>query len=98
MAAVAVTSQAAFYREWLMARSINPRDYGIDLELADLKDRLSDEFNTIYRDAWSFDDLLLHPREAIRFCDDLRRKYAWYSAPDDVLLRALMQRRKNPSE
>jgi hypothetical protein len=40
--------------------------------------------------------LVLHPRGALRFCDGTRRKHGWFDLPDDVLLRWLMNRRKNP--
>ena len=60
-------------------------------------DRLVDDFAETFRDAWSVDELLLHPREALRFCDDVRRKHGWFDVPDDIILPSVLQRRKNPN-
>jgi hypothetical protein len=53
-----------------------------------------DVFAEVYRDAWTIDELCLHPREAARFCDDARRKHGFYDVPDDIILRSIMNRRK----
>ncbi len=34
-------------------------------------------------------DLLVRPREALRFCDAVRQEYRNYDLPDDVILRTL---------
>ena len=98
MSAVAVQSQVEFYREFLMARGSQwkPQDFGVGLEKADFIDALSDDFNGTYRGQWSVDELCLHPREAITFCDGVRRQRGWFDVPDDIILRSIMQRRKNP--
>jgi len=49
-----------------------------------------------YRGNWTIDEPLLHPREAIRFCDDIRHRHGWYDMPNDLILRVMMSRRKNP--
>jgi hypothetical protein len=51
----------------------------------------------VYRDGWTVDELLLHPREALNFCDQVRRRYGYFDVPDDIILRSIMQRRKNPN-
>jgi hypothetical protein len=51
----------------------------------------------MYRDTWAVDELLLHPREAAWFCDETRRKYRYFDLPDDVILRVILTRRKNPN-
>jgi hypothetical protein len=80
-----------------MARhSFEPRDFGIDLDKPAFIDQMSEEFNSAYRGQWSVDELLLHPREAARFCDDVRHKHGYYDVPDDVILRVILQRRKSP--
>lgn len=66
------------------------------MEKVDVVDALVEEFNAVYRGTWTVDELVLHPREALRFCDDRRRRHGWFDLPDDVLLRWLMNRRKNP--
>jgi len=74
----------------------NPADFGVNLEREEFSDLMVDEFNGIYRGAWTIDELLLHPREAARFCDDVRRKFSYHDLPDDIILRVIMSRRKNP--
>lgn len=94
---LAVTSQTDFYREFLMGRgNFDPKEFGVDLSKVDFTDQIVDEFNGTYHGEWTIDELLLHPREAARFCDDVRRKHAYYDVPDDILLRVIMTRRKNP--
>ncbi len=81
-----------------MARhSFKPEDFGVLLDRDQFDDLLVDEFHGHYRGDWSIDELLLHPREALRFCDDVRRKHAFWDVPDDVILRVILQRRKNPN-
>ena len=92
-------SRESFYREWLMAReSVNPREFGVDMDREEFRDLMIDEFNTTYRGGWTIDELCLHPQEAIRFCNDVRRKHGFYDAPDDAILRLIMGRRKRPNE
>jgi zona occludens toxin (predicted ATPase) len=92
------TKSAAFYREWFMGRqTVNPRDYGIDLDKDDFTDRMVELFAVKYRDHWTVDELLLHPREAALFCDDARRSIMGFDVPDDVILRVILGRRKNPT-
>lgn len=45
----------------------------------------------MFRGAWTIEELLLHPRDAIRFCDDVRHKHAYFDLPDDIILRSLLQ-------
>ena len=74
----------------------NPRDFGVDFERAEFTDQMVSDFAEAYRDGWTIDELLLHPREAARFCDNVRFKRGYYDAPDDIILRSIMTRRKNP--
>jgi hypothetical protein len=55
---------------------------------------MAEEFNQSY--TWFIDELLLRPREAQYFCDQVRRKYADSDLPDDIILRPILQRRKHP--
>lgn len=90
-------SQASFYREFLMAReAFNPRDFGVDMDRGPFLDLMVDEFGAVFRGQWSIDEMLLHPRDAMWFCDSVRRKHGFFDLPDDVILRAIMNRRKNP--
>ena len=80
-----------------MARqSFEPQDFGIDLSKEDFVDQMADAFSDTYKGNLSVDELLLHPREALRFCDNVRSRYACYEVPDHVILRSILQRRKNP--
>lgn len=77
--------------------AFEPTDFGINLERREFVDRLVDDFHGHFRGTITVDELLLNPREAMRFCEDVRTRRAWSSVPDDVLLRLLLQRRKNPA-
>lgn len=89
--------QAVFYREFLMSRGkFDPRDFGVEMEREDFMDKMAEMFNAMYRGTMTIDEVLLHPREAINFCDEVRRSNGWYSLPDDIVLRSVLTRRKNP--
>jgi hypothetical protein len=91
------TDQAAFYREFLMARNtFDPKEFGVDLSKEDFGDEMVSDFGAIYRGQWTFDELLLHPREAQHFCDEVRRMHGYFDLPDDIILRTILTRRKNP--
>lgn len=89
------STQAGFYREFLMGRgNFNPLDFGINMERTDFIDQMVGDFGETYRGQWTVDELCLHPREAMRFCDDVRRKHGYYDLPDDIILRCVMNARK----
>lgn len=95
---IAELTQTDFYREFLMGRGqFNPQDFGVSKSREDFTDEMVDYFNAIYRATWTIDELLLHPREASRFCDEARAKFHYFDAPDDIILRCILGRRKNPS-
>lgn len=77
--------------------TIKPQDYGVELSRQDFADRIADIFNDTFKGQTTIDELLLHPKDAMEFCEDLRRRSGFFQVPDDVILRALMQRRKNPN-
>lgn len=92
------SSQKEFYREFLMNRgSFEPKDFGIDMSRTDLTDTVVGTFNEMYKSLWTIDELLLHPREAMRFCDTFRAKFFYHDLPDDLILRMIITRRKNPA-
>lgn len=75
--------------------ALNPADYGINLSRADFVDRLVVEFLQQYQGRTTIDELVLRPREALKFCDTVRRNNGWgEQLGDDVILRALMNQRK----
>lgn len=97
MGAALQTSQATFYQEWLMGRhSFKPQDYGVDMDRDAFDDMLVDDFHNSFRESLTIDELLLHPRQAARFCDDVRHRRGYYDLPDDIILRVILTRRKNP--
>ncbi len=86
-----------FYREFLMSRGkFDPREFGVDMTREAFTDQMMDDFATAFRGAWTIDECLLHPRDALRFCDDVRQRHGYYDMPDDIILRSIMTRRKNP--
>ncbi len=92
-------AQAEFYREFLMGRhAFEPKDHGVNLEFDEFRDQMIEEFHGVYRDTWTIDELCLHPREALRFCDEVKRKHGYYDMPDDCILRVIMGRRKRPND
>lgn len=38
---------------------------------------------------------LLHPRQAIRICDDIRRQHSNDDVPDNIILRTILNQRRN---
>lgn len=88
-------SQISFYQRFLMGRGqFSPLEFGLDLTREALMDLMVEDFGVMYRGTWTIDELLLHPREALHFCDEVRRKHQFYDLPDDIILRSVMTMRK----
>ena len=88
-------TQTQFYREFLMGRGkFDPAEFGINISREEFGDQMSNDFNDTYHGMWTLDEMLLHPDEAKHFCNDIRRKYGYYDAPDDIILRVIMTNRK----
>ena len=79
-----------------MARKpLNPEDYGIKMSRKALVDRLVLAYFELYQGGGlTIDELVLRPREALFFCDHVRKTHGFYELPDDVILRILMNHRK----
>ena len=73
---------------------LDPSVFGVNLTKEQLTDAMVAEFNAIYGGAWTVGELLMHPREALRFCDEVRRKHSFYNLPDDIILRCVLAVRK----
>ena len=74
---------------------LNPAEFGIDLTRADLIERLALDFFEIYQGMTTIDELVLRPKEALSFCNQVRQRNGWGERlRDDVILRALMNHRK----
>jgi hypothetical protein len=67
--------------------------YGIEEDPEQFIDRLVDLMAEMYP-ACTVDELLLRPREAILFCDAVRHGTGYIDLPDDIILRPLLNRRK----
>ena len=72
------------------------KDFGVALDRSEFTDEMVEDFQLLYHDGWTTDELLLHPREEARFCDQVRSKRGDFDAPDDIILRSILTRRKNP--
>jgi hypothetical protein len=98
MASLISLYQTQFHREFLMGRgNFAPADFGISVDKEEFTDQMVDAFGAAYRGQWTIDELMLHPREAAHFCDDVRRQYGYFDVPDDIVLRVILTRRKNPA-
>ena len=77
-------------------RSINPQYYGVDMGSDDFMDLMVEKFSDHTRGQATLDDLLLNPKEAFNFCESVRSSAGFEDLPDDIILRSVMIRRKNP--
>jgi hypothetical protein len=68
---------------------------GCSIPLADFQNQLAAIMAEMYR-TWSVDELLLHPSEGLEFCAVVRRQTNCRDLPEDLILRCLLNRRKNP--
>lgn len=81
----------------LMARhKLEFNQFGITEDTEVVIDHIVDLFNEHTRGQVTIDELLLHPRDAIVFCDRVRSTFGWFGLPDDMVLRPIITRRKNP--
>lgn len=78
--------------------SFEPSEFGIALTKVDFDEQMSRAFAERLGNRRSLDELLLHPREAIEFCDHVRARFGYFQLPDHVILRSLMTRRKSPPD
>jgi hypothetical protein len=95
MIKTASPTQFDFYKAFLMGRGqFSPLEFGIDLTRESLMDLMVNDFGDYYKGQWTIDELVLHPREAAHFCDEIRRKHGFFDLPDDIILRCIMTARK----
>ena len=82
----------------LMARQrLDFSHFGITEDSETVIDRLVTHFNEHTRGVITIDELLLHPSDAIQFCNRVRAAEGWFGLPDDMVLRPILNRRKKPS-
>lgn len=90
-------SQATFCEEFIMRPGdFDPRHFGLSMDRDEFQDRITDAFGASFKGQISLDELLLNPVTALQFCDDVRKNNGWYDLPDNIILRAIMSRRKRP--
>ncbi|MCA9038369.1 MAG: hypothetical protein KDA81_15995 [Planctomycetaceae bacterium] len=77
-------------------RSINPAEHNIDMSADDFMDLMVDAFSSHTRGQVTLDELLLHPQDAFNFCESVRAMHGFPDLPDQIILRSVMLRRKNP--
>jgi len=72
------------------------REHGCEVPIVQFQDLLQVTFPEHFPN-WTIDEMLLHPSEAISFCDDIRGRQKDFSTlPDELILRSLLGRRKHP--
>lgn len=72
------------------------KENGCEVPIGEFQDYLQEAFQGDFQNL-SVDGLLLIPKEAILFCDRIRKLNDEYATLSDTLiLRCLMARRKNP--
>lgn len=94
---IAAKSQQDFYAEFLMGRgNFEPSEFGVEMSREDFTDQMVEDLQVHARGMLTIDELLLRPRQALYFCDWVRAKHGYYDVPDDIILRVILTRRKNP--
>lgn len=72
------------------------KENGCEIPIGEFQDALEETFQGHYSN-FSIDSLLLNPSEATSFCDTVRKLRKDYATlPDELILRSLLARRKNP--
>jgi hypothetical protein len=70
---------------------------GWDRDADSFRDALVDIFAEMFR-AWTDEELLFNPREAIQFCNVARSRLRTKDLPDHVILRTLVNVRKRGNQ
>jgi hypothetical protein len=72
------------------------RGHGCETPVGQFQDTITDIFKSEFSQ-FSVDSLCHHPSEALAFVERIRRQQKDFATlPEDVILRNLMARRKNP--
>lgn len=73
------------------------KEHGCEVPIVEFQDYLESTYPKHFPQ-WSIDEMLLHPSEALTFCDSIRSsRHEFATIPDDLILRSLLARRKNPA-
>ncbi len=76
----------------MLENTFHPGKYGVDLERTEFVNQVVEDFNSTFGGIWMVDEVLVHPRQAERFCERVRRKHEYSQIPDDFILRSVVQR------
>ena len=76
--------------------NFKPEDFGVEFNKDDFLDEMVNCFNDFMKNAMSLDEMLLRPDLSKTFCNETRARTQFFDVPDDIILRSIMMRRKNP--
>lgn len=68
------------------------KSYGCDIDPDEFRDLTAEMLHNMHR-AWTDEELLYHPYDALRYCAAIRAR-SQDSLPDDLILRTLVNTRK----
>ena len=68
--------------------------FGCDLDVAEFRDLLN-ELHGVMHPAWTDEELLFHPHDALRYCATVRCRTRCDGLPDSFILRTLVNNRKS---
>jgi hypothetical protein len=95
MIQAASLSRSDAHREFLMKRGeFDPKEFDVDMSRQEFMDLMVSDFSAIHRGQITIDEMVLHPRIALDFCDQVRKRHDYFYVPDDIILRSLMTMRK----
>jgi hypothetical protein len=90
------TIQTERLKEYIVKRQAQTfADHGVEEDAVLLIDRMTEIMQSLYP-AYTIDELLLRPRHALLLCDAIRQATGYADLPDDIILRPILNRRKNP--
>lgn len=69
---------------------------GCDITAAEFRAKVSQEFEATWGREFSDEGLLIRPKFALKFCDQVRDITLGYDLPDHVILGTLINVRKRP--
>lgn len=84
--------KSGFFKEYLIRRrDFDPKSFGVAKTQDEFKGMCVDFFNETFNGSITIGEICLRPRTALAFCDDFKKRYAWFDVPDDIILRSIMQ-------
>lgn len=68
--------------------------FGCDIDADEFRDLIQEVFSVMHP-AWTDEDMLYHPRDAIRYCEAIRCRTDCDGLSDEFVLRSLVNIRKS---